>query len=268
MHPKKDRTSLFKVNKSLPPTIEPAGSHQPTIVPAGSHQQTIVPAGFHQPTIVPAGFHQPTTVPAGFHQPTMEPPRSQPSDTISAINTTEGHNNSPCCSVTPNRPASLLKRYLQVPGKKPQQLNQSTEECVLLQCTLDHFHTENDLQVPHNSFQTKSATLIYKAIGENSNLTKFDTLRAKLKAKKLNKQKPTPTEKNEYAKLSAQLHTMLLSVKYTTRDCIKTFEKGYHQTHGTFPACTNTNPEYQQLRKKLDFAKKLCGLWDNYFSVI
>ena len=119
---------------------------------------------------------------------------------------------------------------------------------------------------PMMYLQTKAAKIILKVIGQNSYLSKFDVLRAKLKSKKLEKQKPTPTEMEEYTKLSAQLHTSVLSLKHTTRDDIKVFEKDYHQTHCTFPDCTN--PEYRQLRKKLDLAKKLSGLWDSYFNVI
>jgi len=82
----------------------------------------------------------------------------------------------------------------------------------------------------------------------------------------LEKQKPTPTEMEEYIKLSAQLHTSVPLVKHTTRDDIKAFEKDYHQTHCTYPECRNS--EYRQLCKKLDFAEKLSGLWDNFFNVI
>jgi len=130
-------------------------------------------------------------------------------------------------------------------------------------CTLDHFHAADES--PY-SFQTKAAKLIHKVIGLNSYLSRFDVLQAKLKSKKLEKQKPTPTEMEEYIKLSAQLHTSVYSAKHTTRDDIKAFEKDYHQTHCTYPDCRN--PEYRQLRKKLDLAEKLSGLWDNYFSVI
>jgi len=75
------------------------------------------------------------------------------------------------------------------------------------------------------------------SIGLNSYLSRFDVLRAKLKSKKLEKQKPTPSEMEEYTKLSAQLHTSVLSVKHT-RDDTKAFEKDY-QTHCTYPDCRN-----------------------------
>jgi len=131
-------------------------------------------------------------------------------------------------------------------------------------CTLDHFHVANES--PY-SFQTKAAKLIHKVIGLNSYVSKFDVLQAKLKSTKLEKPKPTPTEMEDwYIKLSAQLHTSILSAKHTTRDDIKALEKDYHQTHCTYPDCRN--PEYGQLRKKLDLAEKLSGLWDNYFNVI
>ena len=89
-------------------------------------------------------------------------------------------------------------------------------------CTLDHFHAADES--PY-SFQTKAAKLIHKVIGLNSYLSRFDVLQAKLKSKKLEKQKPTPTEMEEYIKLSAQLHTSVYSAKHTTRDDIKAFEK-------------------------------------------
>jgi len=120
---------------------------------------------------------------------------------------------------------------------------------------LDHFHVANES--PY-SFQTKAAKPIHKVIGLNSYLSKFDVLQTKLKSTKLEKQKPTPTETEEYIKLSAQLHTSVLSAKHTTRDNIKAFEKDYHQTHCTYPY--SRNPEYRQLRKKLDLAEKLSGL--------
>ena len=45
----------------------------------------------------------------------------------------------------------------------------------------------------------------------------------------------------EYTKLSAQLHTSVLSVKHTQKTT-KAFEKDYHRTHCTYPDCRN--PEY------------------------
>jgi len=172
--------------------------------------------------------------------------------------------NSPCSSVTPAHPASSSEGCPQIPGEQlATHYTQSNKDNVILLCTLDHFHAADES--PH-SFQTKAAKLIHKVIGLNSYLSRFEVLRAKLKSKKLEKQKPTPTEMEEYTKLSAQLHTSVLSVKHTTTDDIKAFEKDNHQTRCTYPDCRN--PEYRQLHKKLDLAKKLSGLWDNYFNVI
>ena len=56
------------------------------------------------------------------------------------------------------------------------------------------------------SFQTEAANLLTK--GLNSYLSRFDVLQAKLKSKKLEKQKPTPTEM-EYIKSFQPSYTLL-----------------------------------------------------------
>ena len=65
-------------------------------------------------------------------------------------------------------------------------------------------------------------------------------------------------KKHNNKKLLAQLHTVLVSTKYKLKENIKEIENTHYNATGQLPA---NNSAYDQLRKELDYARKLLGFW-------
>ncbi len=111
------------------------------------------------------------------------------------------------------------------------------------------------------TYQSKAAIQIEKAIGENSVLLEFDENRLQLKRKALQKKKPSTQEKTKYNALLAKLHIFITSTKHKMKKEIEDIESSHYAAQGTLPS---NNAEYDQLLKKLDYVRKLLGLWHKF----
>ena len=126
-------------------------------------------------------------------------------------------------------------------------------------CNIDSLvneHPNND----NRSLQTKAAKLIHKVIGNNADLTRFDELRLRLKDNK--KEKPTPSDKNEYETVLAKVQIRVLALKYSTKDNLKSMERECMAKKGLYVG--ESNSKYKDLYKKLELAKKVLNIWSNF----
>ena len=127
-----------------------------------------------------------------------------------------------------------------------------------------------DIQEPEDDdintctmYKSKAALQISKAIGPQPILKVYDALRTDLKIKVSEKKlKPSHTEKTRYESLLAQIHTKVSSQKYELKRDIKCFETEHYQKHGVLPS--RNQKDYDSLRKKLDYVRKLLTAWHNY----
>ncbi len=166
-------------------------------------------------------------------------------------------------SATPSlQPVELFS----VQGETEPIICMETEEDTVSEVTINYTPDTlcGDISGEDTSLKSKAAMLIHKAIGTMKALTDFDNMRTDLKKRKATKRgwKPTVTEKEQYGRLLAVLHTSVLSMKYSLKLSIKRTETEYYTQHGTFP--TRCQHEYALLRKKLDYTKKLCNLWHTF----
>ena len=74
------------------------------------------------------------------------------------------------------------------------------------------------------TYDSKAATQIFKAIGNQEILKQFDIIRVQLKTKSSQGAKPTPAEKHTYTSVLSQVHMKVLSTKYGLKSNIKAFE--------------------------------------------
>ena len=81
---------------------------------------------------------------------------------------------------------------------------------------------------------------------QNTELRKFDQLRAILKNKMhKKKKKPTLLDKEQYKKLTSVLNTMVIANKLDLKQKVKCYEKEFYKAQGTFPNQEN-NSEYKE----------------------
>ena len=135
------------------------------------------------------------------------------------------------------------------------------KEDITLVCDIEHLQEDKDDEtcVP-TQYKTKAAMLISKIVKQNLALQEFDILRNGLKAKKRNKEKPTPSEQELYELLLARLHTAVISSKYVLKQETKKFEQEYYKEHGVLPR----EDEYSHLQKPVNLAKKLLASWNSF----
>ena len=113
------------------------------------------------------------------------------------------------------------------------------------------------------TYLSKAAIQICKAIGAQELLREYDHLRIKLKSNAAkSKTKPSNSERKKYILLLSQLQTQVLSTKYTLKMEIKKIETESYQKHGLLPG--RSRKDYDDLRKKLDYIRKLLAVWHNY----
>ena len=77
-------------------------------------------------------------------------------------------------------------------------------------------------------------------------------------------QNPIPKEKNEYETLLVKLQSRILSIKYVTKDELKTLEKQYMASGGLETDHLQSSTEYQVLYKKLQLIKKVLSIWKTF----
>ena len=99
---------------------------------------------------------------------------------------------------------------------------------VTISCTGVNLQSDPSSENTCASLESKAAALICKAIGPSHSLSEFDKIRSQLKRHKSTHTRwtPTHTEKEEYQKLLAQLHTSVMSTKYTLKTSIKSHTSG------------------------------------------
>lgn len=131
------------------------------------------------------------------------------------------------------------------------------QEVLSIECSIDSLES-TCTSTTDAGLQTKASKLFHKIIGHSEHLLRFDTLRIKFKnLQQQNKTKPTATEKDEYDTLLVKLQSHILSIKYATKDKLKTLEKQY-MAEGLL---AESNTEYQELYKKLQLIKKVLSIW-------
>ena len=114
-----------------------------------------------------------------------------------------------------------------------------------------------------HDLQSKAAIQISKVIGHGEILKEYDTLRVNLKKKSSKKgYKPSPSDRKHYNKLLSQVHTEVLSTKHKLKAEIKYYETNYYCKHGMLPS--NKEKDYGDLRRKLDYVRKLLSLWHKF----
>ena len=174
----------------------------------------------------------------------------------------------PCTTlaITQLRPVELFAPpdVAEHPHTVSSDLEDEIVQDVTISCTSDYLQGETSLENTRTCLESKAATLICKAIGPSHSLSEFDQIRSQLKRSKSTHQRwtPTLTEQEQYRKLLAQLHTSLMSTKYSLKASIKSFEINFHKKHGRFPS--QKQEDYTTLRKKLDYVKKLGCLWHTF----
>ena len=117
-----------------------------------------------------------------------------------------------------------------------------------VECSIDSLVSTTD----NVGLQTKASKLFYKIIGQSEELIRFDNLRVKFKQ---NKVTPTITE---YETLLVKLQSRILSIKYKTKDTLKTLEKQCMAAQGLNTDHLHSNAD---LYKKLQFIKRVLTLW-------
>ena len=133
--------------------------------------------------------------------------------------------------------------------------------CVAInvQCSIDRIAHSGD---ENEALQTKAAKLIYKVIGQNADLTRFDQLRLMFRDQHQNKKQKPTSERDEYETLTVKLQNCVLSCKYTTKDALKAMEMDYIAKRGL--QLDNSNPTYNKLLKKLELVKKILSIWSQF----
>lgn len=106
------------------------------------------------------------------------------------------------------------------------------------------------------------AKMIERALGQTSELGKFDILRTTMKNKMHKKQKPTALEKVQYKKLSSVLNIWVFAIKRDLKQ--QRLSRKHFIKHKEL---SPTNSEYKKLRKQLDHAKKLCQCWEDCIAL-
>jgi len=96
-----------------------------------------------------------------------------------------------------------------------------------------------------------AAKQISKVIGTPQSLSEFDN----------GQYRPSTTEKHNYNKTLAAVHTLVLCTKYKLKE-VRAFETGYNKTHNTYPS--QSTEGYSELLKKLDYAKRILCIWDRF----
>ena len=127
-------------------------------------------------------------------------------------------------------------------------------DVVSVQCSINSLVNDGT-----ETLQTKAAKLVHKVIGPSSDLTRFDRLRLKLKEQLQTNQTPTTSEREEYNIIIAKLQSRILSLKYTTRDNLKSMEREYIVQKGL--QLDQSNTKYKLLYKKLELVKTVLGVW-------
>ena len=137
---------------------------------------------------------------------------------------------------------------------------EGTTHDVMIDCDIQE--PEDDINTC-TMYKSKAALQISKAIGPQPILKVYDALRTDLKIKISEKKlKPSHTEKTRYESLLAQILTKVSSQKYELKRDIKCFETEHYQKHGVLPS--RSQKDYDSLRKKLDYVRKLLTAWHNY----
>ena len=130
-------------------------------------------------------------------------------------------------------------------------------DVVSVQCSINSLVNDGT-----EMLQTKAAKLVNKVIGPSSDLTRFDRLRLKLKEQLQTNQTPTTSEREEYNIIIAKLQSRILSLKYTTRDNLKSMEREYIVKKGL--QLDQSNTKYKLLYKKLELVKTVLGVWSQF----
>ena len=130
-----------------------------------------------------------------------------------------------------------------------------------------NLHDSDDDSIPISNLQTKTAKLLYRAVGESSDLTELDNLRQALKEKNKQKgKKPSQHRIQQYKTLTVKLNLQVCSARRELKTQLVKFEHTHYNQHGSFPD-RSTSSEYDMLRKKYDFIKKLLYSWDSYITL-
>ena len=224
---------------------DPSELHEPA--PLSQNQADYV----HVPPIQLHGSpHQP------LHQTssTIQQPIQNP---IPQISSTPTHNN----VLTPIALFSQTTSGATMESKAKQQevLNN-----VSIECSIDSLES-TCTSTTEAGLQTKASKLFHKIIGHSEDLLRFDMLRIKFKnLQQQNKTKPTTKEKNEYETLLVKLQSRILSIKYVTKDELKTLEEQYMARGGLETDHLQSSTEYQELYKKLQLIKKVLSIWKTF----
>ena len=127
--------------------------------------------------------------------------------------------------------------------------------CVAInvQCSIDRIAHSGD---ENEALQTKAAKLIYKVIGQNADLTRFDQLRLMFRDQHQNKKQKPTSERDAYETLTVKLQNCVLSCKYTTKDAM---EMDYIAKRGL-----QLDTTYNKLLKKLELIKKILSIWSQF----
>ena len=111
-----------------------------------------------------------------------------------------------------------------------------------------------------HDLQLKAAIQISKVIGHGEILKEYDTLRVNLKKKSSKKgYKPSPSDRKHYNKLLSQVHTKVLSTKHKLRQKSKIMKLTTTVSMGCYLAT-----KIRDLRRKLDYVRKLLSLWHKF----
>ena len=129
-----------------------------------------------------------------------------------------------------------------------------------VQCTIDALaQSDGD----NDTLQTKASKLIYKVIGQNADLIRFDQLRVMFREQlQHKKRKPTVGERKEYEILTTKLQNYVLSCKYKAKSALKGLEMECIAKKGL--QVDTTNPTYNKLLKELELAKKVLSIWSHF----
>ena len=134
-----------------------------------------------------------------------------------------------------------------------------------IDCNEENITIDTTLQETINStLETKAARQLEKVLGTTHTLILFDNLRERLKLKAASKKKQImSSEREEYKKLLAQIHTKLILQKYQLKEELKGVELSYYKQIGACPTIEDKN-KYTILRRKIDVIKKTLSLWHSF----
>ena len=119
-----------------------------------------------------------------------------------------------------------------------------------------------DTGIGEVELQSKAANVFFRIIGHSADLKRFDELRVKLRQAK--QSRPTRSEKEEYKTLLAKIQCKILSIKYTTKETLKSMEKDWIATKGSDIQHLQSNPKYKEMYNQVGHTKKVLSIWKSF----